>query len=77
MWLCVISRFRHEVEQNCALVGNYVASSGNVVEEITQKNAVLRLRSCWKRTVSRIRARLYSLWRCILSPKTMCTETYG
>jgi hypothetical protein len=26
---CVISDFRHEVDENCALLGYYAASSGN------------------------------------------------
>jgi hypothetical protein len=28
---CVISRFRPEVDENCALLGYYVASSGNSI----------------------------------------------
>jgi hypothetical protein len=29
LYSCVVSGFRHEVDENCALLGYYAASSGN------------------------------------------------
>ena len=37
---CVISRFRREVDENCALLGYYAASSGNNVPTLRDNLSV-------------------------------------